>query len=332
LSTADEESFKPFRDKAHDYLSGVDTPPVRLQKRGLQRIATEHPRDLVPHAVSEFNSNSALGGGIASGVAVIFDQISHLLGFDKLKDAVFGVDKKKTQSLESQFAAYLVDKTYADIDNRPDKVLNRFVRVPGYDTEHVSVWLNNDTGEYTVTVRGSKAQAGDIKEDIGILVGNTNPNSSELDGVLDKLEAANPNVKYDIACHSLGASFVNKEQNEHGKHWDDVYIFNPGSSPMQNDAYERDMANNEQYSYFVNHGDPISANLVQHMSHDTVQNNTVFGDYQYSPIGSHSITQWFPEAFDKQDDKPLQYDRQETSYEVAELEQDTKESRDANLS
>ena len=95
LSTADEESFKPFRDKAHEYLSGVDTPPARLQKRGLQRIATEQPRDLVPHAVSEFNSNNALGGGIGSGIAVIYNQISHLLGFDLVHDAVFGADKKK---------------------------------------------------------------------------------------------------------------------------------------------------------------------------------------------------------------------------------------------
>jgi hypothetical protein len=312
--------------------------------------------------VSEFNSNDAKGGGIGSGVAVIYNQISHLLGFDLVHDAVFGVDKKKPQSLESQFAAYLVDKTYDDIDKRPATVLNRFVRVPAYDTEHVSVWKNNKTGEYTVTVRGSRAEAGDIKEDLGIAVGNTNPNSSELDGVLDRLEAANPNAKYDIACHSLGASFVNKEQAEHGQHWDDVYIFNPGSSPMQNDAYEQAMANNDQYQYYVNHGDPISANLVHFMSQDTVQNSTWFGDYQYSPIGSHSITQWYPQGFNNQDGKPLTHSNEtwltpyeykpnpdetwltpyeykedapkdpETSYETGELRQDTKTSREANLS
>jgi hypothetical protein len=281
--------------------------------------------------VTEFNSNNAKGGGIASGVAVIYDQISHLLGFDKIKDAVFGVDKTKPQSIESQFAAYLVDQTYNDIDKRPTKVLNRFVRVPEYDTDHVSVWLDNDTGEYTVTVRGTRAQTSDILEDIGVLVGNTNPNSMELDAVLDKFEANNPHVKYDIACHSLGASFVNKEQAEHGGNWDNVFLFNPASSAMQSDQFETEMANNQQYEYFVNHGDPISANLVHHMSHDTVQ-NTVFGDYQYSPIGSHSITQWFPEGFAKQDDQPLRYDNQETSFETAELQQDTKESREANLS
>ena len=136
-------------------------------------------------------------------------------------------------------------------------------------------------------------------------VGNGNTNSREMNSVWDRLEAAKPNMKYDIACQSLGASFGNKEQSEHGKHWDDVYVFNPGSSPMQSDNYEQAMANNDQYQYYVNHGDPISANLIHFMSQDTVQNSTWFGDYQYSPIGSHSITQWYPEGFTAQDDKPL---------------------------
>jgi hypothetical protein len=331
LSTANEESFKPFRDKANEYLSGEDVPPIRLKTKALQQIATEHPKQLVAHAVSDFNTNDAKGGGLSSGVAVIYDQISHLLGMDKLKDAVFGVDKKKQQSLESQFAAYLVQNTYKDINDRPDKVLNRFKRVPKYDTSHISVWEDIQTGEYTVSVSGTRAKTQDILEDIGILVGNINPNSSELDGVLDKLEA-DSNTKYNIACHSLGAMFVNKEETEHGSNWDHVWIFNPGSSPMQPDKYEQDMANNEKYDYYMNHGDPISGNLLHHMSHDTIQNQTTFGDYQYSPIASHSISNWFPEQFSSQDDKPLRYDKQPTTFDTAEFQIDNAETQAANLS
>ena len=294
LATANEEEFKPFRDKAREYLSGQDSPPVPLQKEVLQRIATEHPKKLIPHAVSDFNLNNAKGGGMASGIAVLYKQLAHLLGMDKLKDAIFGVDKQKPQSLDSTYAAYLVDQTYSDPTDRPSKVLNKFTRLTQYDSNHISVWQDASTGELTVAVRGSRSQKSDIMEDIGILVGNTNPNSSELDGILDRLERDYPNTKYDVACHSLGAMYVNSEREEHGKFWDHVYMFNPGSSPMQSDSYEREMGNNELYSYYMNHGDPISANLLEHMSHDTLQNQTTFGDYSYSPMGSHSITQWFP--------------------------------------
>ena len=334
LSTADKSTFQPFQEKAKDILSGKIKPISRLRKGALQQIATTDPKKLLPHAVTDLQSkNAAVGGGVSSAIAILLKQFGHLVGFDKIQDAVFGAKKQEQQSLESQNMAFLVSQTYNDIPDRPGTVLQRYSRLPKYDTDHVSVWKDIQTNELIVSVRGTRIDnSSDLLADIGILLGKTNVKSQELDDLLDKLETDFPNQKYDIACHSLGCMYVNTEKQDHGANWDDVYFFNPGSSPAQSDSFETQMANDEQYQYFMNHGDPISANILEHMSENTIQTQTQFGDYYYSPIASHSITQWFPEGFGVHNDKPPTYDNQPTSVETAEYQQDNEETQAANLS
>ena len=330
LSSASQEEFKPFQDKAKDYLTGKSVPLAPLKKSSLHKIASMKPRDLMSHAVSSFQNDKAVGGGISSALAILLKQFGHLIGFDKIKDAVFG-SKKTPRSQKSQFLAYLVDQTYNTIGERPNTVLQKFERLPDYDSKHVSVWRDNTTGELTVSVRGTQDKM-DYVEDIGVLFGNTNPNSSELDGILDKLEEDFPNVKYDIACHSLGAMFVNSEQKEHGSHWGQVYMYNPASSPAQSNSFETEMGNNPQYQYFINHNDPISANLVEFMNQDTIANQTAFGDYYYSPMASHSIGQWFPDGFSAADNDPLKPADKPTNMDTAEYNQDNEVTQAQNLS
>jgi len=324
--------MQPFRDKARDYLSGTEKPPVPLKREALQRIALHPPRKLVKHVVKDFNENDAKGGGIGSALGAIGQVTSNLLGVQPLMENVFGVQKPKPLTLDQEFAAYLVEQSYKDIDERPDTVLKRFERLAAYDTDHVSVWRNTKTDELTVAVRGTELSWSDILSDINLLLGSTNVASKELDKVLDQLESDYPQQKYDIAAHSLGTAFVENERQEHSRNWDEVFMFNPASSPAQNDQFEKLYANNEQYSYFVNHGDLVSANLIQFMTPETLQNNVQFGSYVWSPVGAHSLTNWYPEGFAMQDGTATQTPDKPPSGDTAELQQDTPETQAAGLS
>jgi hypothetical protein len=102
--------------------------------------------------------------------------------------------------------------------------------------------------------------------------------------------------------------------------------------PAQNDAFEKQYANNQQYSYFVNHGDLVSANLIQHMTPQTLEHNVQFGSYIWSPVGAHSLTNWFPEGFAMQDGTATQTPDKPPSDETAEFHQDTPETQAAGLS
>ena len=75
LQTSSDKQFQPFRDQARDYLSGATVPPVKLQKRALQRIAILDPKELTKHAVRDFNGDDALGGGVGKRFVTFFGTV-----------------------------------------------------------------------------------------------------------------------------------------------------------------------------------------------------------------------------------------------------------------
>ena len=331
LSTAREKEFKPFRDIAKQYLSGDIVPSMRLSKNAIHHIAYNDPKKLVPHVVHEFEHKIA--GGISSGVASIVHEGSHLLGLDLLYDALFGVQKpQKLQSLDSQFAAYLVAQTYKPISERKDETLGRFTRLQKYDKNNVSVWKNNKTGELTVSVRGTKGNVHDIGADIEIFFGRTHMTNDNLDEVLSQLARDYPGEKYNVAGHSLGAAYIWGESADHSDQWDNVYMFNAPSSPLQSDSVVSANANNEQYNYYLNHGDVASHNLAYFMDENTLADNVQWGAYHYGPLSAHSIHNWYPPELNEVDNNPPTYEGLEDLQPDATMYQDTQETQEAGLS
>ena len=341
LILLDGKGFEPYRDMATQYLSGKRIPTRKLKRSALTRIVhTQKPRDLVQHVVREVEShkdpsqNSQLGGGVAEAFSTVTHELLHLTGADVLFDKIFGIkNPNKLVPLEAQFAAYLVDQTYQKIDQRKDETLDRFTRLEKYDTSHCSVWRNEETGQLTLTVRGTKLSMSDIGDDVKILFGKTNVESPEVEQVMTQLETDFPNERYDVASHSLGCSFVFSEL-EHSDHWNKLYLFNPGSSPFQDtDVLER-YANLPNATYFYNSGDVVSDGIRQQASKETLQDNIYFGDYRWSPFAAHSLTQWVPPTFGESDDLPKQktYDDEPSSFDTTEFQQDTQETRAAGLS
>ena len=204
LSTATEDEFKPFQNLADDYLEGRRIPERVLRRSGLLKIAKSKPRDLIPHVVDELESHSQkdresqLGGGITEAVSTIVREASHLLGLDVLKDSIFGAPSRKPVPLTAETAAFLTDMTYRNVKDRPHHTIG-YTRMPQYDSDFISVWKNENTGEHLVTVRGTKVKGKDFLADAGIFLGKTDTSLKELDDTLMKLEQTFPNKKYDIS-------------------------------------------------------------------------------------------------------------------------------------
>jgi hypothetical protein len=101
---------------------------------------------------------------------------------------------------------------------------------------------------------------------------------------------------------------------------------------MQSDEFEQLYANNEQYEYFINHGDLVSANLLQFMTPETLENSVNFGSYAWSPITAHSLSNWDPEQFGNADGDPISLTEQKPSLDTAEMNQDNEQTQAENLS
>ena len=343
LSSTTDDSWAPFKKIATEYATNKRTPPRRLKLSHVRQVATSHPRDLVSHVVEEFNSHidpereSLLGGGISDTLHTIGHEVGHLFGLDKLSDLIFGGPDVKERSRESEVAAYLVKQTYQPVNKRPLVGVDGWKRLSTYDTDFYSVWEKPD-GELLVTIRGTKLNNEDIKADLKLMVGADGGKLDSLDPLFDKLEKDFPGVKYDVAAHSLGTHYLIQEFAEHRDNMDDVFLFNIASSPMQDKATLQAIANLDA-NYYINSGDLVSSGAYQNMNRETLDNNLYLGDYAWSPLAAHSLTQWYNQDDMDKERKRLALAESQKKIEpegpkgeTAEMSLDTKETREAGLS
>ena len=339
LATASDDEWKPFQDTAGHFLRGKKTPTRRLKRTHLHTLTTTKPFDLLRHVHDEFDSHhdpdreSLLGGGLVETIHTVGTEVAHLLGLDQLAHLFTGGPKINPRTLRSEMIAYLTDLTYDKPSKRPDKTIG-FTRLEKYDSAQFAVWQKDSDGELLVTVRGSKLNFSDVATDIGIAFGKTGQKSDALDQLLDQIEEDFPGEKYDISGHSLATAYILSEFGEHRDNMDDVFLWNPASSPLQNTEFLKTQANADAF-FYINQGDMVSNGLYQQMTPETLDNNAFIGPYRYSPMAAHSLTQWFSSDINLSDSLPppgTDYDNQETSVDVAEFSRDTPETEAAGLS
>ena len=339
LATASEEEWQPFRDTASHFLSGEKTPTRRLRRTHLHTLAGSKPFDLLQTVHDEFESHhdpdreSLLGGGLVETIHTVGSEVAHLLGLDQLGNLLTGGPQINPRTLRSERIAYLTDVTYDKPGKRPEESVG-YIRVKKFDSDKFAVWEMKDTGELLVTVAGSKLNWTDISTDLGIMFGKTGQKSDKLDELLDQIEEEYPGKKYDISGHSLATAYILSEFPEHREHMDDVFLFNPASSPLQSVGFLKTQANSNAF-FFLNQGDMVSSGMYQQMNHETLENNAFIGPYRYSPWAAHSLTQWYDPSVNASDSLPPpgeDFDNQESSFETAEFGQDTPETQAAGLS
>ena len=119
---------------------------------------------------------------------------------------------------------------------------------------------------------------------------------------------------------------------------DDVFLFNIASSPMQDKATLQAIANLDA-NYYINSGDLVSSGAYQNMNRETLDNNLYLGDYAWSPLAAHSLTQWYNQDDMDKERKRLALAESQKKIEpegpkgeTAEMSLDTKETREAGLS
>ena len=337
LTKSTDKEWDPFRTIAHQYLNQSKTPPRRLKKTALYSIITKKPHHLLPelhHEIQQHYDQEDIGGGIIEALHTIGFEVGHLAGLDWLGQVLGIVPRHNVpQTLHSELMAYLVHETYQPSNKRKDHTVG-YTRLEKYDNSKFAVYQNDKSQELVVCVRGTKLKMSDALADVKILLGGE-PESQQLDRMLDQLEKDFPDTKYDVAAHSLGAFYVYSEFAEHRDNMDEIFFYNPASSPLQNTDMLKKYGNARGVFYHIHQSDIVSHGLYQQMNSETFDSQVVLGPYVYSPISAHSLDQWYAGDIDASDDLEApgpDYDNQEVTVDTAEYGLDTPETQAAGLS
>ena len=289
-SHKDDPHWKGMVRVAQDWLDERSVPTTKVKRNDLLKIVNYTPHRVahtLMHDLSRARRGKHKGAGLWDAIKSLAQEARHLLGVDAFMDSIgLGYEHKKLSTHQVE-AANAVSAAYKSIDKRPDRV-GSMVRLPEYDTDGLAVFQQTN-GQLFVAVRGTKLNKSDLFEDLQIM-GGGEIRSTELQTLLQDLD--NSGLKYDIAGHSLGTQYVqNAIEDGEGKGVDEVFLFNPASSPFQSDEYLKKMANDEKYQYFINQGDLVSKGIWQKMDSDTLDRVHI-GPYRWDPVHCHFLDQW----------------------------------------
>ena len=280
-----------FRARAGRWLDGSEKPLHDVSHRALHLIQHEHPRVLandVLHEMRQHHRGKKTGGGLSEAFQSLWRASLNHLGWPKIKEWLgLGAPKKKKISQEGGIYAALINESYQKIS---DRQASRYglTRIEKYDSDRISVWREQN-GDYYVAVKGT-ASMKDVGTDMGILAGGT-ARSSELEELVSELLAEGHRV--DIGGHSLATQFITNMPDDILKQLDEVYLYNPASSPFESNAYLDKILGMENCYWFVNPSDLVSSGLYNMMSDEFIEKHVYLGGYRWSPLAAHAITQWY---------------------------------------
>lgn len=207
----------------------------------------------------------------------------------------------KGDSLTEQDEDYakLVSATY--LEDRPE-IVEHWRRVPQYDTNYCSLWINQD-GHAFIAVRGTKLTSGyDLLQDAEIAVTGTVPGQDEVVPEIQRmLHDLSPDVIVDAGAHSLGTTLLLRafeQEPSLKKRIRQSFIYNPASSPLPNlvggHNTTEDFINDPSVRYFINLSDAVSAAFL---GDGKVANVVYRSGSALEPMKNHSVDSWYPGDF-----------------------------------
>ena len=238
------------------------------------------------------------GGGLGDALNWVGRKISSPLtgAWNFAKNAHHYFTHDNTISEHTRLTAKMIAETYnADISEREDR-LGDYERVENMSTDWADVWLNNETKQITISVRGSRDKEDFLVDDARIL-GGLGPRdlvSSEIKDVFAKY-----GDDYDISCagHSLGGSLVALalEKND-DLDPSQILFFNPGTAPlpMMQDAVKHFSTDDRAY-YYINAIDPVSIGELSETPTHLIMNSPVSW---INPVLNHTLGQWINQGRD----------------------------------
>ena len=263
-----------------------------IKPSSLKIIANSTPYSLISkigrehQEASDFRSETHLGGGIHHGVKTLFKTIWNMLGGNAIS-RLFKKNKKHRKLSKDQIeGAKLVSGSYKK--DRPDKI-DGWTRLDDYDSEYGSFWESGD--DYFLSVRGTKMHFKDLWKDGKIIFGSETQHNEKLEASIDRFIKEHPDVKFSVGAHSLGSELAMNYLNDIGfENVDEIYLYNPASSPAQGTSHVKENIDNDKVSLFLNSNDPVSNFYSQNIDHE---DNVFWGEFKMSPLNAHSLSQWY---------------------------------------
>ena len=297
-TSINDPHWRGFVRQAHRYLKGEDTPPTTLRRDALKRVTKRHPYQLGGDILLDYihqSEDGQTGSGVAEVVNTIAHSLSNTLGLPELKEVLFGKAEHKKMTDQQILFAKALNSTYKKMTDRP-RTIGNLERLSQFDTPRYSVWDEGGNGQLLVTIHGTEINhLKDITDDAKILLGRTNIEDESVTSLFKLLDEKG--LTFDVASHSLGSEFVMSAVKKHSKNVDEILLFNPASSGLQNKEILKERANNPQFSYFINQSDPVSHGIYQQMDKASID-RAVIGDYKFSPLTAHSMSQWVEPSSD----------------------------------
>ena len=213
---------------------------------------------------------------------------SILVRFQKKKvNNFFGPEVTHNRlSVRQRNMARLVDATYKI--SRP-KIMDRYTRVEGYDTNYGALWKGPN--DYVFAVRGTKfSHLKDIFKDLKIMTGSTGQSDNEFQKSYKRFKIDHPHSKLSVAAHSLGTEIAYNAIKSDAD-LESVYFYNPASSPAQKRSHIREIISNPKIQLFLNKGDVVSNYFSQNLKPDEVRKVT-YGRFSRAPQNAHGLAQW----------------------------------------
>ena len=306
-----ETMFEQFQKCAHHmnpyndyfYTDNIKAPSTKLLPSSLDSISTlDNQSTLVPLVAMEREAHSNhkndfhRGGGLYETVCAVFRSLWNVVGTEDQFNHWFNyfnytAPTHKITSSEKTFARF-IDETYSDPDRREEHI-GAWTRddLPAFDTEHYSVWVNEDTRTVHVAICGTKLTSNDIWSDCELLLGRESGAASNLEQYLNDVTDMYKGWLFECSAHSLGCAslsevFYHKIHPEFLR----VYLFNPPLSPLYNVTQAQFVVNDTRFHLFLNTGDPI-CNLYASVIPDDRENVT-WANPGSNPLKNHSIDQW----------------------------------------
>ena len=242
--------------------------------------------------------NEKTGGGLGDALNWIGQKmVSPVSGaWNFAKNAHHYFTHDNTISEHTRLTAKMIQETYnPDISERDDQ-LGDYKRIEDLSTDWADVWLNEETKQITISVRGSRDKEDFLVDDARILAGQGPRDlvSSELRDVFAKY-----GNDYDISCagHSLGGSLVALAlQNNGNLDPEQILFFNPGTAPLpaMQDAVKKFSTDDRAY-YYINAIDPVSMGEMAETPAHLIMNSPVSWT---NPVRNHTLDQWIDQGRD----------------------------------
>jgi len=307
------QEWSNFRGVARHWLGDTDFhdqvpqhPPQKLLPSSLKEIRDVGNQNIlaalmhVEHAAhTDRNNEFHEGGGLKETATSIFSTLYNLVGlgpeFESMFESLGWVPPKNRETPLDRYYAKIVQESYLPIEKRDGSIgggTNAWVRLPRFDNQKFSVWLDREEKAVHVALKGTSTAA-DIWSDISLFANNRSGHEKEIrDYLRDVIRAYGANYTYDVSAHSLGAAeLVNVfAEDEHQLNkYETIRIFNPGTMPTHNLDAAKNAVQDPRFKIFLNSGDILSNTYVSLVNPNS---NVAWSNASHNPAYNHGIGQW----------------------------------------